>query len=258
MTYFVSSDVHGFFDQWMQALEEAGFDKNNPNHMIIHCGDLMDRGPQPINCLHFVNDMAAKNRAYLIRGNHEDLLEQAICHSVFGEHDYTNGTAWTVCALAGSVNFADEIFDKALKNEALNEYYSNLVDYVESDHYIFTHGWIPCNSSDSNMYHARGVKFNFDPNWRDGNWTHAHWINGMDAWQQGVKIPDKTIVCGHWHASWGHHYIEHKSLEFPNKYSTNPEHRKADFSPFIAEGIIALDACTAFSKQVNCIKLEEI
>ena len=30
-----------------------------------------------------------------------------------------------------------------------------------------------------------------------------------------------------------------------------------DFSPYYGEGIIALDACTAFSKKVNCIVIDD-
>lgn len=47
-----------------------------------------------------------------------------------------------------------------------------------------------------------------------------------------------------WPCSFGHAHYEKKGGEFDN----NP-----DFSPYYGEGIIALDACTAFSKKVNCI-----
>ena len=33
--------------------------------------------------------------------------------------------------------------------------------------------------------------------------------------------------------------------------------KDADFSPYIAPGIIALDACTAYSGIVNCIVVED-
>ena len=47
MKYFVSSDIHGFFDEWMFALKRENFDISNPEHKIIVCGDLFDRGRQP-------------------------------------------------------------------------------------------------------------------------------------------------------------------------------------------------------------------
>ena len=30
--YFIVADVHGFYDEMIDALNEAGFDKNNENH----------------------------------------------------------------------------------------------------------------------------------------------------------------------------------------------------------------------------------
>ena len=79
----------------------------------------------------------------------------------------------------------------------------------------------------------------------------------MEAWHQGVKVDGKTIVCGHWHASFGHSKFHGDGVEFPNERSTNPEHRRANFDPFVDDGIIALDACTAYSHKVNCVVLED-
>ena len=42
MKYFVSSDIHGFYDEWQKSLKDNGFDINNPCHKIIVCGDLFD------------------------------------------------------------------------------------------------------------------------------------------------------------------------------------------------------------------------
>ena len=58
----------------------------------------------------------------------------------------------------------------------------------------------------------------------------------------------KTIVCGHWHCSFGHSHYENDGGEFDN----NP-----NFTPYYGDGIIALDACTVISKKVNCIIIED-
>ncbi|MBO4554651.1 MAG: hypothetical protein J5713_02605 [Clostridia bacterium] len=55
-------------------------------------------------------------------------------------------------------------------------------------------------------------------------------------------------MCGHYHASYGHANIEHKGSEFGED---------ADFEPFEADGILAIDACTALSHKVNCIVIED-
>ena len=41
---------------------------------------------------------------------------------------------------------------------------------------------------------------------------------------------------------------EHKGIEFGED---------ADFSPYYGPGIIAIDACTAFSGKVNCLVIED-
>lgn len=70
----------------------------------------------------------------------------------------------------------------------------------------------------------------------------------MEAAYGGVIEKNKTIVCGHWHCSFGHSKYEGDGGEFDN----NP-----NFAPYFGEGIIALDACTPVSKKINCIVIED-
>ena len=80
-------------------------------------------------------------------------------------------------------------------------------------------------------------------------WEHARWENGMSAWKHGVIIPGKTIVCGHWHCSWGNYNLHLKgSGEFT---------KDACFEPFVDNGIIAIDACTAWTHGVNVLIINE-
>lgn len=255
--YFVVSDVHSFYRELRDALEKAGFDERNPNHIFVSCGDLMDRGPSPLNCLVFVNSLP-DDRKILIRGNHEDLIEECISRKDFLPHDYHNGTAITVADLGYecATILRTDVFSAVKNNVEYKKYMSSLVDYAEIGDYIFVHGWIPCNRDDHNPYHTRNITYTFDGNWKDGDWNTARWINGMDAWHQGIKIDGKTIVCGHWHSSYGNSKFHNDGMEFPNYRSTDPKHRYANFNPFIDDGIIALDACTAESRQVNCYTFE--
>ena len=55
--YFCSSDIHSFYTEWMLALKSKGFDANNPDHKIIVCGDLLDRGHESIECINFMKNM---------------------------------------------------------------------------------------------------------------------------------------------------------------------------------------------------------
>ena len=73
MKYFVVSDIHSFFDEFKKAIDEAGFDPKNENHTLVICGDLFDRGRQPIELIRYLNHEVP--RKILIRVNHEDLFE---------------------------------------------------------------------------------------------------------------------------------------------------------------------------------------
>ena len=72
--FFVIADVHSFYDEMKQALDTAGFDINNPEHVLISCGDVLDRGPKSIDVLEFLMSVPKERRVF-VRGNHEDLLE---------------------------------------------------------------------------------------------------------------------------------------------------------------------------------------
>lgn len=117
-----------------------------------------------------------------------------------------------------------------------------MVDYFETDNYIFVHGWIPCYAE---KYRLREYKYIYREDWREcgeKEWFLARWINGMAAHKWGVKEENKTIVCGHYHSAWGHETF-------------NGE--KENYSPYYDEGIIAIDGCTARTKKVNCIVIED-
>ena len=116
------------------------------------------------------------------------------------------------------------------------------VDYFETEHYIFVHGWIPIIE---NCYL-------YDSEWRTARkdrWNKARWTRPIDMLEYEIFEPNKTIVCGHWHCSafW--------KFKYPDKYDEFGE--KENFEPFITENVIALDTCTAHTRKVNVIILED-
>lgn len=235
MRCFVISDIHSFYYEMISALNVSGFEKDNPQHVLICLGDLLDRGPDPKKCLEFINSLPRK---ILIRGNHEDLLQEAIQRKGFLSHDFSNKTFETVQKVTGIKSFnekSDAIMLESFSNNKLwKTYINSCIDYAETDKYIFTHGWIPVGDD-----------------WRNGDWSSARWTNGMQSWKDGLVVNDKTILCGHWHTSWGHHFIDNKCPEWDMDIWFDKNSR-ADFSTFKKKGIIALDACTAVSKFCNC------
>ena len=254
--YFIASDIHSFYDEWMKALADKGFDINNENHTIVVLGDLLDRGPKAKECLNFVNNLP-NDRKILIRGNHEDLLETCMKHKMFAWHDYSNGTVNTVEQLTGKDLTTKRNMDldavalmECTTNSDLQYYLNSTLDYYEIGDNIFCHGWIPYGLFEDKEKPGI-VNYGVLPNWRDASrrvWEAARWENGMRAWNSGTILEGKTIYCGHYHTSWGHYYID-ESCE--DEFDGD-----ADFSPFIKEGIVAIDACTAHTHKVNVITLD--
>lgn len=252
-TYFAASDIHSFHWEWMQALSNAGFDLNNPEHIIIVCGDLFDRGDQSLECYEFVKNLTHQNRFIYIRGNHEDLLFDC-CRSIgrthIGRHHISNGTVKTISHFLGISDYdvLCGVFDsKDYLNKVqpvLDFINEHSVDYYELGDFIFVHGWVPTTIT-SEDDHTTCIH----ENWRDGGWNEARWENGMEMARFGIIIPDKTIVCGHWHTSWGW------AREMPDIYSEwGPS---ATFRPYVNKGIVALDACTVYNHFVNVVKFIE-
>ena len=256
MRYYVTSDTHGFFSILIATLTDMGFFHDPLPHKLVICGDLFDRGPEALEMQEFIMELLKKDQVILIRGNHEDLAMNLLVNWQRGGyrqlHHYTNGTMDTVCQLVGS----DDLFEgtQSIGSDFLHTPYvqdiiPSMVDYFETDHYIFVHGWIPCEpvSIDSGVMHYEPM-----PDWRNADrsvWSKARWINGMEAAHHGIIEKDKTIVCGHYHASFGHSRYEGKGVEF--------DPVDADFSTYYADGIIALDACVKYSKKLNCIIIDD-
>ena len=281
MKYYVTADTHGFFDELQEALDKEGFFTDAKPHKLIVCGDLFDRGAQALQLQQFILDLLGKNEVILIRGNHEDLAMSLLNGWSRGEYlegtHYSNGTIDTVLQLtectAGDLFYMPEEVGRAfLRSPFVQKIIPAMVDYFETPHFVFTHGWIPCTvmnragrarsagsaSSVGDVHDvgdASGVgsttSYAYDIDWRRAPqraWEQARWINGMEAAHEGAIEPGKTIVCGHWHCSFGHAHYEGNGGEFDSS---------PNFSPYYGEGIIALDACTARSRKVNCIVLED-
>jgi hypothetical protein len=251
-TYFVSSDIHGAYTIWMNALKDAGFNKNKYSHKVVVCGDLFDRMDEAVQCFEFAKSLG--DRFIYVRGNHEDLIfdcyQDLINHCYPGYHHKSNGTLNTLSQFTG-LSEAQLLINTPERNQLLRDKIhpliewirSKSVDYFEFGNYICVHGWIPCWNHLDDFRDAD-----------DSDWKEARWLNGMEMWRNPrCRVDGKTIICGHWHCSWGWSHIRQERKEFPQK--SRKDWLKS-FEPFIDDGIIAIDACTAYTGIVNCIVLE--
>ena len=256
--YFTISDTHSFYDYVIKALDRRGFDKNNPDHYVIICGDAFDRGEQSVEMFNFMKELQSLNRLVYVRGNHEDLLECCVSdisrmRYVGGSHHVSNGTVKTIAHITGYTEhdimyrtFEWKQFSERI-NELLDFINTNCVDYFQLGETVFVHGWVPttCDENKTMIVHE---------NWRDGDWREARWENGMEMWHFGICPDNLTVVCGHWHCSYGWSHLDRKYKEFPQH--THPDFEYS-FDPYVKKGLIAIDACTAYSKKVNCVVFDE-
>lgn len=245
---FCVSDVHGFYDEMIDALNEAGFDKYNSEHYLLVLGDCFDRGQKPVEVMQYLIGLPRK---VIIKGNHESLL-QDLCESGYpGSHDMRNGTYDTVCKFGGES--LGRSFDECciITEQRTKNFIYDMVPYFETKNYVFTHGYIPVNCHDGlPMYHRRNRKFSKKEDWREAHaseWEQAMWLNGMEMVHNGFDI-EKCVVVGHWHASWGRMVFEN-----------GPEFGEgADFSPYYYDDkLIAIDGCVAYTGKVNVLVLED-
>lgn len=263
--YFITSDVHSFFTIMHNELIKKGFDINNKDHKLVICGDLFDRGDETKQLYEFVRSLG--DRFIYIRGNHEDLLKDCVFDIVTGNsiggHHFLNKTVRTIAQFCdvGEDEFHYTRLSDSLKQIVkekmkliLDWIEEKSVDYCSIGDYILVHGWVPCTYDDPLLPRVyRKLEVVDKEEWTDFLWEDARWINGIDAWSQGCVIPGKTIVCGHWHCSWGWSIIRQERKEFPDK--SRKDWQKS-FEPFVDKGIIAIDACTAYSGICNVITLE--
>lgn len=249
MKYYIVSDIHGYYNELIESLTEKGYFKDTEPHKLVICGDILDRGKQIDELIKFILKLMENDEVILIKGNHEELLLDLV-NNVYNylpdvevTHHASNGTLKTALSLAKMTKTKMKSDPDSFKNRVLSTPFvrkiiPSMVDYYETDNYIFVHGWIPCYAE---KYRPREHKYIYRENWREGNhqdWYFARWINGMAAHKWGVKEENKTIVCGHFHSAWGHETF-------------NGE--KNNFSPYYDEGIIAIDGCTALTRKVNCV-----
>ena len=236
---FVVSDIHGHDTELKRALDKAGFDSENKEHIFVSCGDLFDRGGENAQVYEFVKGLKQK---ILIKGNHEDILYEVLIGGRMTEEAELNGTDMTITQIFGKDAFDENgNFNKDLYREKADEmiaFIDSMLNYYETEKYVFTHGWLPI------VFEGNNPKI--DPFWRntpEKDWTESHWLEWQQLYSVKATLEEKTIVCGHRPARLGHMF---------------DDWREADSNePFYGDGVIAIDANTVRSGFVNVLVVEQ-
>lgn len=248
--YFVIADIHGFYTAMIKSLHKAGFRKSNPNHILIVCGDIFDRGNESPKVYEFLRSLPKKRRI-LIRGNHEYLLRDLVTRGYPYDYDAHNGTLGTINSFVETiapitpevhVSFHDRctlfkelgVLDWIFSDEWVN--------YYELGKYIFVHSWIPVDThSHLPLYYIGSYhRFTMMEDWRNASdywWEEATWGCPIKMYLADLIPEGKTIVCGHWRVS-DFHAIFNQEEQINNNI-------------YISERLIGLDATTASSGFCN-------
>jgi len=274
MKYFCISDIHSCYTAMINGLNEAGFDKNNPNHTLIVCGDVFDRGNETKEVYNYLKSL---KRLVLVKGNHESLYLDLLKKKFPENYDFHNGTVRTFCNIAGyneeclngnnyyyldpaivSSSYIDwKQIQDLVKNSPITRWIKSKkwLDYFEIGNYICVHSFIP-TAAKKEVVNSFGIYFSsnnpeyfeYDPNWRNSKyWEEARWGCPYEQYRLGQFKPEekagKTLICGHWHTSSFFKVLDNKK-------------DVVGCPLYVSKGIIGLDACTILYDKVNVFTFE--
>lgn len=211
-TIFAVSDIHGEYKALLETLEKAGFDENNPNHLLISIGDAFDRGDSSLSVYQYLKRLSDNGMAIVLKGNHTSFFTGYLDGTIVSPFNYmNNGTNETMadflhqtapfeswCLLDKDINvptigdFANWL---SYARQEINEEYPELLEwlktrpyYYETKNYIFTHGGIDTNAEDWHKPHCERYHF--------VDWEALMWDDGSFFGKE-LNNTDKTVVIGH-------------------------------------------------------------
>ena len=231
MKYFITSDIHSYFKVLDKELNKQGFNKDKDT--LITLGDNFDRGKESWEMYRFLSTLP---NVILVRGNHEDLLEELINRGFPLDHDFHNGTTKTIEDISKhytksrDLNIYELIY--TFKNTSFYQWFRNAtwINKVEFNNLILTHDTCPNE--------------NF-PSWEDARWANPY----------NHRVNDKILICGHWFAWKGRDYKNNTitlNVELEQLRQTE-EGREELAKPFIDKDLIMIDACTPLTQKCNIL-----
>lgn len=237
MKYFITSDIHGHYNEMIHALKHANYDENNVKHKLVVAGDLFDRGYQSKEVLYYLYRLNIENKAIILKGNHEVFLEDLFSydsHSVQWNIKH-NGFFKTL------KSFIPDIENYSLSNviNCLNSNYPwlepwirNLPYFLETEQYIITHAGLDFSERD----------------WKKGNWKKAIWCNAEQFFKLDLKTDyniNKIVVVGHRMTNKiRQHFLNTKDEDFSIYYHSDGQK-------------IGIDGGCYYSKKINVLTFEE-
>ena len=257
---FVISDIHGFYNEMIDALNTAGFNENDDKHLLISLGDEFDRGAQSLEVYKYLRRLSDKGKAIILKGNHTKFFTDYLKGISISPFNYLhNGTDETIADFLGETkpfetwcvlsdineptvgDFATWI-DIARKE--INEDYPDLVEwletrpyYYETKNYILTHAAIDGKCED--WHQPQIMRYN-----KFVGWDACMWDDGSFFGSE-IRNTDKTVVIGHFGTD-----------ELRKIYNIEDD-KKHEVLMREDKKVIAIDATTVISHKVNVLLILE-
>ncbi len=251
MKYFAVSDVHDHYSLLLTVLDEKGFDPDNEEHKLIICGDAFYNGPEPAELFEYLKTLHEKGRLIFVYGNHDYELLDCLEKKKFGR----GGNRRCAEMLTGTTDLTDEELAEECEKIGFTDFLKTVpVTHFETEHYVFTHGFIPAKCDD----------------WRNATekqWRSAASLDGMRlSMHDGISVPGKKVVFGHYCAARCYIMQNASEEDWQNKIYTSDKGRVEKllkdevidaFRPFYGETFIAIDPHVKGTGFINCIILED-
>ena len=175
--YFVG-DIHGCYEQLMEALAKIKFNANTDR--LISVGDLVDRGPDSVKCLNLLKEPWF----HAVSGNHEVMMVRTFRYPRSSDNYMRNGGKW----------FFHLPYEEQEQLVLLADTKMSLAIEVETDIGII--GVIHANAPDDwQNYHRlnNDEDFFYDNLVEDTLWGRARIYGGQDGRVNGIDC----VVVGH-------------------------------------------------------------
>lgn len=135
---FVVGDVHGCNKTVVELVQKLIQPKQSD--LFIFVGDLIDRGPNPKAVVDFVLELKNYCKVVAIRGNHEQMLLDAISDAYSFQLWLINGCEQTLRSF--SVVHPSQIAQQYI------DFFANMPFYYSMTDFVITHGDMNCDAED--------------------------------------------------------------------------------------------------------------
>lgn len=190
----VVGDIHGHLTHLKGALENAGYSEDDA---LIVIGDIIDKGPESLNTLRYVIELAKTREVYVLMGNVDirvvNLLYtysennfEHLCRWIHANREWKGTSLFDEMAKEIGVAF-DTVEDIRNARDAILSAFREEIEFIvsrptvlECGNYVFVHG---------------GLRYaNIKENENIDAWSLLKYDRFMDT----ELVFDKYVVVGHW------------------------------------------------------------